>query len=57
MPSRTQNYPLDVSTRFTVAMRDGVTRFRAKPELHGLIQSPQTGDVTGDVLRVKSVPC
>lgn len=24
--------------------------FRAKPELHGLIQSPQTGDVTGDAL-------
>jgi hypothetical protein len=50
MPSRTKNYLLDVSIRFTVAERDGISWFRAKHELQGHIQSPQTGNVSGDAL-------
>jgi hypothetical protein len=46
----TPDYPLDSSTRFTVATRNAITRLRGSDAIHGLVISPQTGDVTNDAL-------
>ncbi|MBA9029433.1 PASTA domain-containing protein [Peribacillus huizhouensis] len=46
----TSNYPLDISTRFTVEMRDAIRTPRGNDAIHGLVINPQTGDVTNDAL-------